>query len=454
MIAALKQTAERFPQRIAYRIREDKITYGDLVCKIRECESSLSDSLPLVICGDKCIVVLVTMLACTSKGIPYANLSPCLPEERKAQILDTMGECMLFDASTGKTEHIEGKRTPLPENCVYVMFTSGSTGRPKGVPITKENLRSFSTWIRSLSPLDSLPPCAVMNQAPFHFDLSIADLYYALGNGHTLIGADQGQREDPSLWLCALKESGAKLCVVTPTFLRMCLLIRSFCQEEFPRLSCFYFCGERLDKTLVEKLWYRFPQAQILNAYGPTEATSAVSAARITREDLLSDVPLPVGDINHLATEVKIYNGQIALCGNSVFPGYLSHEPSPFIEIEGKRAYLTGDLGFIQNQKLYCTGRMDTQIKYAGYRIELGDIEENLKSIHGVLDAAVVAVRDASGAVKRIRAHTVLSPDLTLSALKERLKEKLPWYMIPQIQQVDQLPKNDNAKIDRKRILP
>ena len=84
----------------------------------------------------------------------------------------------------------------------------------------------------------------------------------------------------------------------------------------------------------------------------------------------------------------------------------------------------------------------------------MGDIEENLKSIHGVLDAAVVAVRDASGAVKRIRAHTVLSPELTLSDLKERLKEKLPWYMIPQLQQVDQLPKNDNAKIDRKRILP
>ena len=453
MIKDFEKNALIYPDRIAYIVNGQSISYSELCRLAKERTQELEQTKPAVLAGDKSIDFLSYMLACTMKGIPYIPIDPTMPETRKDAVFQALGEYVYIDCISGERRVHSGQRKLSVDNCVYVIFTSGSTGQPKGVPITRENLASFYRWIGRLYPLCNYKECAVMNQAPFSFDLSVADLYYALGMGHTLIGANKALRENVALWLNALKENGAKVCMATPTFIRMCLLSKEFSRDNYPDLDCIYFCGERLDKPLVRKLWDRFGDLKIINAYGPTEAASAVSASLIRNEHLTSPDPLPVGDIENLASGVKIIAGEIVLFGQSVFSGYLNADSSACFTLNGENAYKTGDIGYIKENRLYCTGRRDTQVKYAGYRIELGDVEENLRSADGVTDAAVVALKDESGNVKRLRAYTVLEEGYTANDVKEVLKKRLPGYMVPQIVIVDALTANENAKLDRRRML-
>ncbi len=452
MIKDFKKNALIYPDRIAYVTDGQSISYSNLCCLAKKRAEELEERKPVVLAGDKGIDFLSYILACTMKGIPYVPIEEALPEARKDAIFQALGEYVYIDCISGERVAHSGERKICIDNCVYVIFTSGSTGQPKGVPITRENLNSFYKWISRLYPLCNYKECAVMNQAPFSFDLSVADLYYALGNGHTLIGASKALRENVGLWLNALKENGAKVCMATPTFIRMCLLSKDFSRENFPDLDCIYFCGERLDKPLVRKLWDRFGDLKIINAYGPTEATSAVSAILIKNEYLDSPDPLPVGEIENLAAGVEIIDDEIVLFGKSVFSGYLNADSSGCFTLNGENAYKTGDIGYIKENRLYCTGRRDTQVKYAGYRIELGDVEENVRSAEGVRDAAVVALKDENGSVKRLRAFVVLEKGYTADGVREKLNKRLPSYMVPQIIVVDTLIANENAKLDRRSM--
>ena len=191
----------------------------------------------------------------------------------------------------------------------------------------------------------------------------------------------------------------------------------------------------------------------MINAYGPTEAASAVSAVVID-EKILRDVLLPVGMYGNFAADIFIIDDEIVLRGDSVFGGYLDGEPGGHCTKNGVNSYRTGDLGFFRDGYLYCRGRKDDQIKYMGYRIELADIERNLAEVDGVRECAVTAKRDGD-TVKAIHAFVVPEAGAKTDAvrLKNALKQRLPDYMIPKtIRFLDALPVSANGKTDRKAL--
>ena len=136
--------------------------------------------------------------------------------------------------------------------------------------------------------------------------------------------------------------------------------------------------------------------------------------------------------------------------GKSVFGGYLG-APDPSLPVTG---YHTGDRGFWDKGQLFCKGRVDRQIKYKGYRIEMDDLEENLSALPGVRDSAVVAKRDAEGNVRLLKAFVEMdAPAFARTDLKALLAQRLPQYMLPKvISRVDALPINENGKINRKEL--
>ncbi|MBQ2724639.1 MAG: AMP-binding protein, partial [Clostridia bacterium] len=212
-----------------------------------------------------------------------------------------------------------------------------------------------------------------------------------------------------------------------------------------------YFCGEVLDPKTVRKLWERFPSLEIINAYGPTEATSAVSAVQI-RKEMLDKPLLPAGDTANSAVEIEIDDGEIILKGKSVFSGYLNGITGGYFRENGQNCYRTGDLGYIENNLLYCRGRKDSQIKYKGYRIELSDIEQNISELEGVQDCLVTASRTPDGTIRYLSAYVTGESDC-LKDLRERISMILPDYMIPKnIRLLDRLPVNANGKTDRKAL--
>lgn len=455
-----------YKDKIAYKVLNDEITYGELWKRalyysllLKKCGSG-----PVVIYGNKSVNILITIIACLIARRSYVPIDFCTPVSRIKQIINDCNcsliisdEKLLIDNVMVKSlEELEDfKDNEIIENendIAYIIFTSGSTGVAKGVPISYNNLDNFVNWISNIEIIKHSVDWNVLNQASFSFDLSVADLYYSLNNGNTLVSLTKKEQDSYIGIFNLLKNNCINFVVVTPTFMRMCLLDSSFNFNNFPDLKCMYFCGEVLDKSLVKKIFNAFPDIKVINAYGPTEATSAVSYIEIIPSMLVQEDILPVGDMSMLATHIELDNGEIILKGKSVFSGYLK-TVGGFYKEDEINCFKTGDLGLIKNNKLYCLGRKDNQIKFMGYRIELEDIEKNIKSIDGVIDCAVVALFDCSNKVKKVKAYLVLE-NIDIEELKNKLKELIPDYMIPKSFVIlEKMPINSNGKIDRKALL-
>lgn len=453
----------QYAAKAAYICGEKRLTYAKLYEKAERIAAVLKaqGSGAVAVLGNKEPEMIISILACIMARRAYVPLEDNLPQARIAAAIrqaectlvlknsSACPDCGIPCSSLAELEHATKKPADggAQNETAYIIFTSGSTGTPKGVPISYTNLGNFTRWICSDEVLSGFEHPVVLSPASFGFDLSVAGIYYALSAGGTIVTVSREEQKSFNGIFAALQKSSAEIAVLTPTFMKLCLLNADFNEENFPRLRCCWFCGERLEKALCEKLLRRFPSLKIINAYGPTEATCAVCSAMITAETLAAGEPLPVGDISSAACKIEIENGEIILSGTSVFGGYIGAA-----ERTGGR-FATGDLGEIRGGKLYCTGRADGRIKYKGYRIELGDIEANILAIDGVRACCAVAKRSKNGDTAYIKVFVSAEPTLGEETLRTALKSALPEYMIPKvIEFLSQLPVNEHGKTDRRLL--
>lgn len=453
----------QYAAKAAYICGEKRLTYAKLYEKAERIAAVLKaqGGGAVAVLGNKEPEMIVSILACIMARRAYVPLEDNLPQARIAAAIrqaectlvlkngSACPDCGIPCSSLAELEHATKKPADggAQNETAYIIFTSGSTGTPKGVPISYANLGNFTRWICSDKVLSGFEHPVVLSPASFGFDLSVAGIYYALSAGGTIVTVSREEQKSFDGIFAALQKNSAEIAVLTPTFMKLCLLNADFNEENFPRLRCCWFCGERLEKALCEKLLRRFPSLKIINAYGPTEATCAVCSAMITAETLAAGEPLPVGDISSAACKIEIENGEIILSGTSVFGGYIGAA-----ERTGGR-FATGDLGEIRGGKLYCTGRADGRIKYKGYRIELGDIEANILAVDGVRACCAVAKRSKNGDTAYIKVFVSAEPTLGEETLRTALKSALPEYMIPKvIEFLPQLPVNEHGKTDRRLL--
>lgn len=193
-----------------------------------------------------------------------------------------------------------------PSDVAYIIFTSGSTGKPKGVEVTIENLGNFLEWMTGVgSSIDDKEGRVFLNQAPYSFDLSVMDTYTALACGGTIASLDKGTMTTPADTMEFLKNQQVNYWVSTPSFVDMILAEKTFNAQNYPDIKVFFCCGERLTKTTANKLIEAFPNAKLINTYGPTESTVAISSVEICSEHIDSQDELPVGVVKS-GTEVFI----------------------------------------------------------------------------------------------------------------------------------------------------
>lgn len=453
----------QYAAKAAYICGEKRLTYAKLYEKAERIAAVLKaqGGGAVAVLGNKEPEMIISILACIMARRAYVPLEDNLPQARIVAAIrqaectlvlkngSACPDCGIPCSSLAELEHATKKSADCgaQNETAYIIFTSGSTGTPKGVPISYANLGNFTRWICSDEVLSGFEHPVVLSPASFGFDLSVAGIYYALSVGGTIVTVSREEQKSFDGIFAALQKNSAEIAVLTPTFMKLCLLNGDFNAENFPRLRCCWFCGERLEKALCEKLLRRFPSLKIINAYGPTEATCAVCSAMITAETLAAGEPLPVGDISSAACKIEIENGEIILSGTSVFGGYIGAA-----ERTGGR-FATGDLGEIRGGKLYCTGRADGRIKYKGYRIELGDIEANILAVDGVRACCAVAKRSKNGDTAYIKVFVSAEPTLGEETLRTALKSALPEYMIPKvIEFLPQLPVNEHGKTDRRLL--
>src|SRR5262249_11133544 len=429
------------------------------------------DRRPIAVLGHREPEMLIAFLGTVKSGRPYVPIDTALPQQRidkilvasRAPLVLTMQDVVQVSAG----QAVGASRDVETDEPFYVLFTSGSTGEPKGVIITLGCLEHFINWMLAEQRFIERGE-VFLNQAPFSFDLSVMDLYCSLATGGTLFSISRDLIENPKKLYRALASSSVTTWVSTPSFAQMCLVEEKLEHAMLPRVRRFLFCGETLAPQTAAQLLKRFPQAQVWNTYGPTEATVATTSIRIDARVLEEHSPLPVGRVMP-GTEVFIIDenhhplpanerGEIAIAGPNVSPGYVGRPDltaHAFFRYRGQRAYRTGDFGRICDGLLFFEGRIDEQIKLSGYRIDLGDVEANLRALTSARSAVVIpAMRN--GVTESLSAFVVLAGRDNAShfelarRLRNKLGERLPAYMLPRkFVFLDAFPLTANGKVDR-----
>ena len=506
-LAAIRAQAEAHPGRECWRNTSGRaITYGQLWDASDELACLLHDrapeGVPLMVYGHKSPLMPVAFLACLKSGHAYVPCDVHVPAGRVANILSQLppapviavGELPRADELGREQDAICGREvaacltaaiagTPRRPECAwevsgedtqYIIFTSGSTGSPKGVEVTAADVQNFMPWDQSLFE-GARSPHVFLNQALLSFDLSVTELVGALTTGGTVFSLTADVMEDARELFSELGRSGATCWVSTPTFASVCLAEPEFGHDLMPELTHFFFCGEPLRPDVVRKLRERFPEAHIINAYGPTESTVAVTATEVeagpdTRE-LPVGLPRPgttlvVLDRTTGEPALPSERGEVLIVGDTVAKGYLGR-PDKTAEVFGEReldgrrvrCYRTGDVGRVDaDGMLWVSGRIDDQVKVHGFRIELGEVERVIQDEPEVELVAVI-VRTRHGVPDRLEAHVQLVGEAPADlyawgkALRGRLSKTLPSYMVPRRVVVEQaLPLTPNGKVDRRSV--
>lgn len=499
IIKGIKKYSET--NRIALRCNEENLSYKDLEEQSNSIGRFLKEiyneeDTPIVIYGNKDNMIMSCMIGALKSGRAYVPLDVSFPVDR---VMDVVGEVrpkVLFnfsdendfgDIKVINKEELKDiinkydKKEIEPENWVkedenaYILFTSGSTGKPKGVQISSNNLDSFVDWISPYLKIDGSEK-VIMNQAAYSFDLSVTTIYPGLVHGATLFSLSKEVLADYKELFKQFKESDMAVWVSTPSFAGVCVTEKDFNSTMLPKLESMIFIGEALPKSLTKELLDRFPSTRVINGYGPTEATVGVSVNDMTQALIDDEKSLPVGypmdncrikisdeDGNELKEGEK---GEIVIIGPSVSKGYFNNKEKTeevfyYDEIDGVeyRAYKTGDMGYMLGGNIYYCGRKDFQIKLNGFRIEIEDIENNLRKVNNVKNAIVIPVyKDEKIAYLRgiveLKESNNLNNIKNGMLIKKELGKYIPSYMIPRnIKIIDKFPTNINGKIDRKKLM-
>ncbi len=356
--------------------------------------------------------------------------------------------------------------SPLPPavdegDLAYILYTSGSTGQPKGVMLSHANAFAFLDWCDQTFELR--PDDRFASHAPFHFDLSIFDLYASCRLGATLVLIGESTGKDPSRLAHFLLERSITVWYSAPSILALLAEYGRIDAPDFPAPRLVLFAGEVFPIGPLRKLRNAWPEAKLWNLYGPTETN--VCTAFAIPETIPDDreTPFPIGSACPPALAKVVDErgravppgtlGELVVGGPGVMLGYFGRPDLTarafFLDDEGAW-YRTGDLVTDDGQGCHhFHGRRDRMVKKRGYRIELGEIESALYRHEGVDRAAVIARATDDGA--SLVAFVAMKPGLkgSIIALKRHCTRYLPPYMVPdEVQFLSNLPTTSTDKVD------
>lgn len=498
-IEAFTQLQADFP---VYNVLGEEHTYGDLKADSDSLAAKidslgLSEKSPVVVFGGQEYEMLATFVALTKSGHAYIPIDSHSALERVAAIVEVAEPSLIIaiEAFPLEAEHIpvlslvdvkDSFAAKMPyelthpvkgDDNYYIIFTSGTTGKPKGVQISHDNLLSFTNWMITDKEFATPDRPQMLAQPPYSFDLSV--MYWAptLALGGTLFALPSSITQDFKQLFATIFSLPIAIWTSTPSFADMAMLSEDFNAEKMPGITHFYFDGEELTVKTAKKLRERFPKARIINAYGPTEATVALSAVAVTDEMLATLKRLPIGYTKEDSPTFVIdedgnvlpngEQGEIIVSGPAVSKGYMNNPEKTaeaFFEFQGLPAYHTGDVGTMTDEGLLLYGgRMDFQIKFNGYRIELEDVSQNLNKSRYIESAVAVPRYNKDHKVQNLLAYVLLKEgvreqfereiDIT-KAIKEDLADIMMSYMMPsKFLYRESLPLTPNGKIDIKGLI-
>jgi D-alanine--poly(phosphoribitol) ligase subunit 1 len=431
------------------------ITYGNLGKLICGLSSKIEGSRVAIICCDV-TDAYIGMLAALHAGITYCPINLDAPLVRQNQILERFEPTDIIISSGQERDFpnalVVGKKAEIIDqipsaNPAYVMFTSGSTGDPKGVVISRKSLDHFVNW--AVPAMDLNIDSRVSQHPNIAFDLSIMDSFCTLYSGGNLFPLiSKINRTYPGRFISS---NALTHWVSVSSVIDLMSRDKKLDLSTFASLKKMIFCGEPLLPRHLDFIFSLNSELTVLNTYGPTEATVAVTKIELTntnwKEKVRISAPLgaPVNGMKlHLEGDVTSNAGEIIIEGPQVAEGYWKDcDQTSNVFYDGK--YKTGDWGEVIDGEIYFKSRIDRQIKVNGFRLELGDIED---LIYSVIKYVVACIYVDQKIIAFIEAD-----HLTSDNCYKLLATQMPQHSIPtEINFLEILPRNLNDKIDYKKI--
>ncbi|OUM56565.1 hypothetical protein PIROE2DRAFT_49375, partial [Piromyces sp. E2] len=366
------------------------------------------------------------------------------------------------------------------EDLSYALFTSGTTGKPKGTLITHDNLVNYCLYCQTYCNEKDIYSDNEFDNAlafsKFTFDMSIADIFYPLLRGATVILCNEDEFNDSKLLSNLINKYDIRYLVTVPSRLNNYLINEEFAKA-IKNIRWILFGGEQLDFKTIKYIQEN-GNTKIFNGYGPTEATACCTIKKFDDEfyknDKKEDKQITIGrpicnckiyilDKNMKPVPIGI-EGEIFIGGYGVCKGYLNREEltnekfvdCPFFKINNSpsKMYRTGDLGkWNEDGEIIYLGRIDFQVKIRGQRIELSEINNTVIEMNGINNSIVIDKQNENGE-KYLVCYYISDDEINGKLIRNYLKDKLPIYMIPSyFKRIVSLPVTNNGKLDR-RALP
>ncbi|MCP4155136.1 MAG: amino acid adenylation domain-containing protein, partial [bacterium] len=459
----------------------------------------------------------LTILAVLKAGGAFLPIDPELPEGRIQYMLTDSSAAMLittgeYTAGSGKVGTWKGEiinprqttqetaatlrketaaaGTRTPDNPVYVIYTSGTTGKPKGVLLAHRNLVNYVNWFAGKAGLSNEDNALLTSS--FTFDLGYTSLFPPLLTGGRMHIIPREAYLAAATFINYITRKEITYLKVTPSLFSILVRSHELSAETCPRLRLIVMGGEAINPEDVGEAHRACPQLEIINHYGPTEATIGtvaryVSFERFARGEDTVSIGKPIANtgayiLDKYAKPVPVgIPGELCVGGDCLARGYLNQPeltaekflPYPKTKEQDEAPYTlphtiyrTGDLARWQvDGNIEFLGRIDHQVKIRGYRIELGEIENHLMA-NDKIENAVVLIKTNEKSEKYLCAYYSFKPaaqqveketgepdTAETTEIKEYLSIRLPAYMVPSTMvRLETMPLTPNGKINRKAL--
>lgn len=490
IVDMIERQAERQPQWPAVISGDEQISYGELVLRLKALSAllgskNIGSNMPVGVCADRSVSWIVAMLGVLHCGGMYVPISPAAPLQRKTKILATLDirsllvdrhgravaspsvDIELIDQIAAAGQQTRERPALSPGQTAYAISTSGSTASPKTVLVSYDSIWHYAEFLREEIAVDR--DDRYLQTASIEVSASIRQVLAPLISGATLVLAGQDEILEPMRLALRMIEARVTIFDTVPSYLvhwlaGLCELPAEYRHSLAASLKQVFTTGEPLTAYTANSLWAALPKVKIFNLYGQTETTGTVAIHPVATPAV---DPIPIGGIAKdchfyvLSDEDKpLAEGELCISGPCLASQYHNapelnasvYISDLFCREPGRRMYRTRDrVRRLEDGTFEFVGRVDRQVKFHGFRVELDEIEAALRTYSDVAEAAVI-VRNTGEQESRLiafvvtRAGAVRPTDLDLRTF---LSASLSEIMIPgTIAFLDTLPRTESGKID------
>nr|WP_297934137.1 non-ribosomal peptide synthetase [uncultured Lachnoclostridium sp.] len=493
VIPAIMSMVEKYPEKTAVATNGKRCSYKELNERSQKAMQmygryGVRVEEPVVMMLERSIELISCIMGAWRIGASYIPVGIDYPVERiktvvetsgaryivtqkqyiSKEMKETFGERLLYIEEEQEKEEnaLEtiAEQSYQGERLAYTIFTSGSTGKPKGAMVEHAGMTNHIT--AKVNDLNMSNDTVIVFNASSCFDISVWQMFAALTVGGTVIIFSEEDNQNTDVFLHKIVEEEVTVLEVVPAYLRLILEAAEVKKLKLDKLKYLLVTGDVVSVGLVNRWLDTFPQIPIVNAYGPTEASDDITHCILSEK--LETLSVPIGKtlqnlyIYVVDDENKLcpigVRGEILVSGIGVGRGYMNLPEqtkkvfgNDFFIPERGRLYRSGDNGYwLEDGTLMIVGRKDYQVKLHGFRIELNEITSVIESLEEVKEAVTVVVEQDGN--KYLCSYYSSEHEIK-EKIEDWVSKKLPYYMIPSVfVHMEELPHNDNGKVDRKKL--